>query len=184
MSRQPGEEVLNAAGVAALLDGLTLAVAERFGDDPGLCVIGIRRRGDELARRLNRMLGDRLGRTLDCGTLDITLYRDDFDSLSEQPVVGATEISFPLDGRTVVLVDDVLFTGRTIRAALDEILELGRPSRVVLVVLVDRGWRELPIEAALVGPRLETSRDDDVQVLLEGSDGVDRVELRRGSRGG
>ncbi|HET9014387.1 MAG TPA: bifunctional pyr operon transcriptional regulator/uracil phosphoribosyltransferase PyrR [Thermomicrobiaceae bacterium] len=183
MSRQPGEEVLNATGIAALLDGLTLAVAERFGNDPGLCVIGIRRRGDELARRLNRMLGDRLGRTPDCGTLDITLYRDDFDSLSEQPVVGATDIPFPLDGRTVVLVDDVLFTGRTIRAALDEILELGRPSRVVLVVLVDRGWRELPIEAALVGRRLETARADDVQVLLEGSDGVDRVVLRRGGHG-
>lgn len=184
MSGRAPAEILDADGIAGLLDGLTLAIAERFGDDPGLCLIGIRRRGDELAQRLSRTLAERLGRELPCGTLDITLYRDDFDSLSEQPVVGATDISFPLDGRIVVLIDDVLFTGRTIRAALDEILELGRPSRVVLVVLVDRGWRELPIEAALVGRRLETSRNDDVQVLLMGSDGVDRVVLRRGARDG
>lgn len=171
--------MLRGAEVDAVLDGMAGAIASDFGAVPGLCLIGIRRRGDALAQRLRAKLAARLGRELPCGTLDITLYRDDFDSLSEQPVVGATDIPFTLDGRTVILVDDVLFTGRTVRAALDEILELGRPARVALAVLVDRGWRELPIAASFVGRSLVTAHDDDVQVLLCESDGIDAVLVRR-----
>jgi pyrimidine operon attenuation protein/uracil phosphoribosyltransferase len=113
------------------------------------------------------------------GRLDITLYRDDFDSLSQDPIIGETDIPFELDGRTVNLNDDVLFTGRTIRAALGQILDLGRPARVVLAVLIDRGGHELPIAADLVGRTLDTEPDDEVQVLLAESDGIDAVILRR-----
>lgn len=177
------EEILDAVGVATLLDVLADSIIADFGGDPELCLIGIKRRGDVLAERLRPRLAERLGPELRCGSLDITLYRDDFESLSEQPMVGETEIPFPLDDRTVVLVDDVLFTGRTVRAALDEILELGRPARVVLAVLIDRGWRELPICADLVGRKLITEREDDVQVFLLETDGRDAVVLRSGGDG-
>lgn len=174
-----GEEVLAAEGLAEALERLAGEIAERFGDAPGLALVGVKRRGDLLARRLSQRLAERLGRELPVGSLDITLYRDDFDSLSEQPIVGQTEIAFPLEGRTVVLVDDVLFTGRTVRAALDELLDLGRPARIVLAVLIDRGGRELPICADIVGHTLAVEAGDQVQVLLSELDGRDAVLLFR-----
>jgi pyrimidine operon attenuation protein/uracil phosphoribosyltransferase len=163
--------------VNRLVDHLANELAARFGRAPGLVLVGIKRRGDLLARRLSERLAERLGCGIAVGSLDITLYRDDFDSLSEQPIVGQTEIAFPLDGRTVVLVDDVLFTGRTVRAALDELLDLGRPARIVLVVLIDRGGRELPICADLVGQAVAVDPGDHVQVLLRELDGRDGVLL-------
>jgi pyrimidine operon attenuation protein / uracil phosphoribosyltransferase len=172
-------ETIGASEVEGLVEGLAGQIAAALDDAPDPCLIGIRRRGDSLAQRLGERLRGRLGADLPLASLDITLYRDDFDSLSETPVVGQTEITFPLGGRTVVLVDDVLFTGRTVRAALDEILEFGRPARVMLAVLVDRGWRELPIAADFVGLRLETAREDDVQVLLEAVDGRDAIQISR-----
>ncbi|HET8625887.1 MAG TPA: bifunctional pyr operon transcriptional regulator/uracil phosphoribosyltransferase PyrR [Thermomicrobiales bacterium] len=181
----PGETVLlDAAGIAALLGRFTEALAVGFGAADDLCLVGIKRRGDVLARRLQASLAVRLGRELPLGSLDITLYRDDFDSLAEEPVVGTTEIPFALDRRTVILVDDVLFTGRTVRAALDELLNLGRPARVALVVLIDRGWRELPIAADLAGLTVATARDDDVAVALAETDDEERAVLRRGARPG
>lgn len=174
-----GEEVLAAEGLAEALERLAGEIAERFGDAPGLVLVGVKRRGDLLARRLSQRLAERLGREVPVGSLDITLYRDDFDSLSEQPIVGQTEIAFPLEGRTVVLVDDVLFTGRTVRAALDELLDLGRPARIVLAVLIDRGGRELPICADIVGQTLAVEPGDQVQVLLSELDGRDAVLLFR-----
>ena len=176
--------LLDAAGLAAALDRLAAGIARDFGAAPDLCLVGIKRRGDVLARRLQALLAARLGRALPLGSLDITLYRDDFDSLSEELTVGATQIPFALDRRTVVLVDDVLFTGRTVRAALDELLDLGRPARIVLAVLIDRGWRELPIAPDLVALTLETAPDDDVQVALVETDGRDAVTLRRAGDGG
>jgi pyrimidine operon attenuation protein / uracil phosphoribosyltransferase len=172
-------ETLGADAVDELVERLVEQIASALADEPDPCVIGIRRRGDSLAQRLGERLRSRLDIDLPLASLDITLYRDDFDSLSETPVVGQTEIAFPLGGRTVVLVDDVLFTGRTVRAALDEILEFGRPARVLLAVLVDRGWRELPIAADFVGLRLETARRDNVQVLLEEVDGHDEIRTSR-----
>lgn len=172
-------EVSDAAGIAELLDRLVNVTLQAFSDETQLCLVGIRRRGDVLAQRLRAQLSERLNRELLCGSLDITLYRDDFDSLTRDLVVGATDIPFSIEGRTVLLIDDVLFTGRTIRAALDEILELGRPARVALLVLIDRGWRELPIAADLVALTLTTQRDDDVQVLLQETDGREAVLLRR-----
>lgn len=172
-------EILDAAGIESLLDQLADQIAGRYGQNSDLCLIGVRRRGDVLAERLRARLKTSLGQPLPIGSLDITLYRDDFDSLSQDPVVAETVIPFTLDGRTVILVDDVLFTGRTTRAALDELLDLGRPARIVLVALIDRGWRELPIAADIVGKTIATERDDDVQVLLAESDRRDSVTLRR-----
>ena len=172
-------EILDAGAIAGTVERLAHDVVERYAQDDSLCLVGIRRRGDELARRLAAAI-ERAGHSRPpCGALDITLYRDDFDSLSPDPIVAASEIPFSLEGRTVVLVDDVLFTGRTVRAALDELLELGRPARIVLVVLIDRGWRELPVAADLAGRVVETSRQDDVQVLLAETDGRETVVLRR-----
>jgi pyrimidine operon attenuation protein / uracil phosphoribosyltransferase len=176
--------ILDAAGIAAALARLADRLARDFGAAPELCVVGIKRRGDVLAGRLAGGLAARLGRAVPLGSLDITLYRDDFDSLSEALTIGATDIPFALDRRIVILVDDVLFTGRTARAALDELLDLGRPARVVLTVLIDRGWRELPIAPDLVGLRVETARDDDVRVALAETDGEDRVTVRRAGADG
>lgn len=173
------EHVLAEEELARLVERLAGEIAERFGHAPGLVLVGVKRRGDLLARRLSQRLAERLGREVPVGSLDITLYRDDFDSLSEQPIVGQTEIAFPLDGRTVVLVDDVLFTGRTVRAALDELLDLGRPARIALAVLIDRGGRELPICADIVGQALVVEPGDQVQVLLSELDGRDAVVLFR-----
>lgn len=175
--------VLDAAGVAAAIDRLAAEIARDLGAAADLCVVGIKRRGDAIGRRLCAALAARLGREVPLGSLDITLYRDDFDSLSEELTIGATDIPFALDRRTAILTDDVLFTGRTIRAALDELLDLGRPARIVLAVLIDRGWRELPIAPDYVGLRVETARADDVEVSLADTDGEDRVALRRAGGG-
>jgi pyrimidine operon attenuation protein/uracil phosphoribosyltransferase len=171
--------VLDEQQIDQLLDELADKTVDRYGASTEPCLIGIRRRGDVLAARLRERLIDRMSPLPPLGRLDITLYRDDFDSLSQNPVIGETDIPFELDGRTVILVDDVLFTGRTIRAALGQILDLGRPARVVLVVLIDRGWRELPIVADLVGHTLITEPEDEVQVLLNDTDGVEAVVLRQ-----
>lgn len=177
MSVEDTTRILDANQISALVEQLAGDMASRLSDCPNLCLIGIKRRGDVLAIRLQALIAARLGRDIPCGTLDITLYRDDFDSLAEQPVVGATDIPFSLVDRTIVLVDDVLFTGRTVRAALDELLMLGRPARVVLAVLIDRGWRELPIAADFTGTSLESRQGDDVQVRLLETDGEEAVLL-------
>src|SRR5438034_8473711 len=130
-----------------------------------LCVVGIRRGGVHLARRLQAEIARTTGVEPALGTLDIALYRDDVGEHGT-PVVGATEIRFPVQGKTIVLVDDVLYTGRTVRAALDELVDFGRPRRVWLAVLVDRGGRELPIRADFVGATLEVADADDVEVRL------------------
>jgi pyrimidine operon attenuation protein / uracil phosphoribosyltransferase len=144
-----------------------------------LALVGIRSRGEHLARRLARQLQRISGRALPTGALDITLYRDDLmrQPVGPQPVVRSTEIPFPVDGRIILLVDDVLYTGRTVRAALDALIDLGRPQAIQLVVLVDRGHRELPIKADYVGKNLPTSRRESVQVRLEEVDGDDEVVI-------
>lgn len=165
--------------MARTLERLACQVLERHGADDagGLLLVGIRRRGVDLARRLARILGDRLGREIPLGTLDINLYRDDWTSLAAMPALGASSIPLPLEGRRVLLVDDVLYTGRTIRAALEGILDYGRPATVELLVLIDRGHRELPIHADYVGRVIDSSRSERVDVLLEEQDGSDEVRL-------
>jgi pyrimidine operon attenuation protein/uracil phosphoribosyltransferase len=139
-------------------------------------VVGIRRRGDELAHRLIALLETRGVRDVALGSLDITLYRDDLAEIGPSAIVRTTEINFDVDGRYLVLVDDVLFTGRSVRSALDAIIDLGRPKAIRLAVLVDRGGRELPIQPDFVGVRMGTEHRQ-VAVLLRETDGLDRVEV-------
>ena len=168
----------------ARLGAEILSRAQSAGEADGLAVVAVRRGGVTLAARLRAQLGRALGRELPAGTLDIALYRDDLSARGAAPVIGPTEIGFPLDGKTVVLVDDVLFTGRTVRAALDELVDFGRPRRVWLAVLVDRGGRELPVAADFVGAVVDAAASDDVQVRLR-EDGVPEdvvvVKPRRGT---
>lgn len=171
MSRTLGPDDIE-AGIKALAG----AIRERTKGEP-VALIGIRSRGDEVAERVCTILAED-DRELDFGILDISLYRDDFAHLHENPKLQGSEIDFDLNGRHLVLVDDVLFTGRTIRAALDALSDYGRPGKVELAVLIDRGHRELPIQPDYVGIPLETSRRDHVLVSLQGTDGEDKVELK------
>jgi pyrimidine operon attenuation protein / uracil phosphoribosyltransferase len=152
-------------------------IVERHPDMKGTVLVGVRSRGVPLARRLARAIEKAVGVAPRVGALDITLYRDDFTSIAAQPVTKGTDIPFSIDGQTVILVDDVLYTGRTVRAALDELIDFGRPARIELAVLVDRGHRELPVRADYVGKTAGTTRDEMIQVLLDEEDGRDGVLL-------
>jgi pyrimidine operon attenuation protein/uracil phosphoribosyltransferase len=149
-----------------------------------LVFIGIRRRGVTIAQRLSQKLKDIAGVSVPVGALDITLYRDDLSEISSQPVLKKTEIAFTLKGKTIILLDDVLYTGRTVRAALDGIIDLGRPTAIQLAVLVDRGHRELPIQANYVGKNISTSKNESVELLLEEEDGIDQVIIKKGNVNG
>jgi Pyrimidine operon attenuation protein/uracil phosphoribosyltransferase len=142
-----------------------------------LAFVGIRRRGVPLAQRLARKISELEQFDIPVGTLDINLYRDDLSTVGVTPVVSATDIPFPVAGKDIILVDDVLYTGRTIRAALDALFDQGRPASVQLLVLIDRGHRELPIEARYVGRMVQTTKDEIVEVKLQETDGVERVLL-------
>jgi pyrimidine operon attenuation protein/uracil phosphoribosyltransferase len=174
---------MNAQEIEQAVGRLAAEVAERAradGSDTGLAIVGIRRGGVHLAGRLRGRLAKLLGKEPPLGTVDIALYRDDLDEKGAVPVVGPTDVRFPVDGKTILLVDDVLYTGRTVRAALDELVDFGRPRRVWLLVLVDRGGRELPIAADFVGARLSAADPDDVQVrLTEGGAAADEVVVTR-----
>jgi pyrimidine operon attenuation protein/uracil phosphoribosyltransferase len=152
-------------------------ILERNRGAEGIAVIGIRRRGAVLADRIVKKIEEIEGRKVPLGILDITLYRDDLTLIAASPVVHSTEIGFDLDDVTIVLVDDVLYTGRTVRAALDEIIDFGRPRAIQLAVLVDRGHRELPIRADYVGKNVPTSRHESVEVRVEEMDDIDEVVM-------
>ena len=142
-----------------------------------LIIVGIQRRGVQLAERIVRIIQAQEGVTVPTGALDITLYRDDLQTVGPRPVVGATHLPWTLDNRRVVIVDDVLYTGRTVRAALDELADFGRPSRITLAVLIDRGGRELPIHADVVGRTVEVQPTQRVDVFVEELDGRDEVVI-------
>ena len=142
-----------------------------------LIIVGIQRRGVQLAARLVSHIAESEGANVAQGALDITLYRDDLQTVGPRPVVGPTNIPVDVDGRRVVIVDDVLYTGRTVRAALDELADFGRPMRIALAVLIDRGGRELPIQPDIVGKRVEINPDQRVDVLVNELDGRDAVVL-------
>jgi pyrimidine operon attenuation protein/uracil phosphoribosyltransferase len=152
-------------------------ILERNKGAGSLALVGIAARGDDLARRLAGEIERIEGATVPVGVLDITFYRDDIGYRAEAPEVHETRVEFDITGRTVILVDDVLFTGRTIRAALDALVDFGRPTAIQLAVLVDRGHRELPIRADFVGKNVPTKRDDDVRVAVRELDGEDAVEV-------
>jgi pyrimidine operon attenuation protein/uracil phosphoribosyltransferase len=154
---------------------LAAAIRERTAGK-AIALVGIRSRGDEVAERLCNRLAEE-DRELELGVLDISLYRDDYEHLHENPKLQESDIPFTVDGAHIILVDDVLFTGRTIRAALDALSDYGRPAKVELAVLIDRGHREMPVQPDYVGVRLETSRLDHVHVSLEATDGEDKIEV-------
>jgi len=158
-------------------------IVEFAGGTDRLVLVGIQRRGPELAHRLAALIEAHEGVSLPRGTLDITLYRDDVGTIGPKPVVGETHLPHDVDGRCVMIVDDVLFPGRTVRAALDELTDFGRPARIGLCTLIERSGRELPIQADIVGKRVDARPTDRVDVWLAEVDGRDAVELVRGKRG-
>jgi len=154
-------------------------IVEKQAGTQGLALVGIQRRGVPLAQRVADAIAEHEGILLPVGALDITFYRDDLSLVAEQPMVKGTDLPFDLNGVTVVVVDDVLYTGRTVRAAMDALIDFGRPRAIRLAVLIDRGHRELPIRADHVGKNVPTSREEIVKVLLEETDGEDAVEIER-----
>lgn len=170
--------LLEAEEMSRVLERLASQIVERHGNCEQTVLLGIQRRGVDLANRLSKLLEAKLGQKLPFGTLDINLYRDDWTTLHNRPSIGESNIPTPLDNKKVILVDDVLFTGRTIRAALEAILDYGRPNQVELLVLVDRGHRELPIHADYVGRKINTARIEKVNVHTAERDGQDLVVLQ------
>ena len=171
--------VLERDDLRRTLQRIAHEIAEKNPDPEGLVIVGIHTRGALLARRLHTLLGELTAVELPIGDVDISFYRDDVGARApaSQPVVHASHIDFDLTGRTVVLVDDVLFTGRTVRAAIEAIFDYGRPQRVQLAVLCDRGHRELPFRPDYVGKNLPTAREERVNVRLEESDEIDQVTI-------
>jgi pyrimidine operon attenuation protein/uracil phosphoribosyltransferase len=169
--------ILDARAFARALQRMAVELLERAPEPRDVVLVGIQRRGVELAERLAGLIEKDEGVRVPRGALDITLYRDDLESIGPKPVIGETRLPGDLAGRHVVIVDDVLYTGRTVRAALDELADFGRPRRISLCVLVDRGGRELPIQADVVGARVETQDGDRVDVRVSELDGVDEVVL-------
>ena len=169
--------LMDAAAMARVVARMAHEVVEAEGGTHGVTLIGIRTRGVPLARRLAAEVEKSEGVRVPVGVLDITLYRDDLTTVAASPVLKRTEIAFPVEDQTVVLCDDVLYTGRTVRAAIDAVLDFGRPRRILCAVLVDRGRRELPIEAQFVGKRISTSATEIVSVTFKETDGEDDVWL-------
>ena len=175
--------IMEAAEIQQTLERMAQEIAGQAADRKALVIIGIHTRGVDLARRLQHILQSRFSQSVPVGMLDITLYRDDWTRLHTQPLVRATDFPFRIDDQDVVLVDDVLFTGRTIRAALDALIDYGRPRRVQVAVLVDRGHRELPICGQFIGLNLETAPTEQVNVRLVETDGLDQVVVESSAAG-
>ncbi len=169
--------IIDSSGIDRILTRMAHEILEEHEGTEQLSLIGIQTRGVHMARRLQKRIHAIEGVEVPVGILDITMYRDDWTRISHHPVIQATDISFSVDGRDILLIDDVLFTGRTIRAAMDALIDFGRPNRIELAVLVDRGHRELPIQANYVGKSMPTRRAETVNVMLSESDGLDQVVL-------
>lgn len=174
--------ILDALEIGRILSRMAHEVIERNRDLADLALVGIRTGGVHLAHRLAGKLKEIEGVVLPVGALDITLYRDDLATKREQPTVRKTEIHFDITDKKVILVDDVLFTGRTIRAAMDELIDFGRPCEIQLAVLIDRGHRELPIRANYVGKSLPTAREEKVKVLLKEEGEIDQVIIENATQ--
>ncbi len=170
--------ILSSAEIRKILENLSGQVIKEMGNS--LALIGIKRRGAILAQRIKKILEKKTKSSIDCGCVDITLYRDDFSAIGSHPVVSGSELMFDLDDRKILLVDDVLYTGRTIRAAIDQIIDYGRPAMIRLFVLVDRtNCRELPIQPDYVGMRTIVSKNQIVEVRLKEIDGTEEVVIKK-----
>jgi pyrimidine operon attenuation protein/uracil phosphoribosyltransferase len=174
---QPEKVVLDQDDIRRTLVRIAHEIVEKNVEPERLAIVGIHRRGAILAARLKVLVDDLLDAEVPLGDLDISFYRDDLASRPEQPVVHASHIDFPVDGRTVIVIDDVLYTGRTVRAAIEALFGYGRPARVQLAVLADRGHRELPIRPDYVGKNLPTAHSERVNVRLEELDDIDEVTI-------
>ena len=172
--------VLNARALERTLSRMADEIVEQNDGTDDLVLVGIQRRGVHVAARIAKVIAEREGVDVPQGALDITLYRDDLQTVGPRPVVGRTDIPFAIDGKSVVIVDDVLFTGRTVRAALNELADFGRPARVRLAVVVDRGGRELPIQPDVVGKPVDVNPGGRVDVYMAEHDGKDEVVLDSG----
>jgi pyrimidine operon attenuation protein/uracil phosphoribosyltransferase len=174
-----GKVIYSVKEIESMIGNLVQDVLTEYPDLKGVALLGIRTGGADLALRMQDRFAEAVGRKVPMGVLDINLYRDDYDMGDRQPEIRETKIDFPVRGKTILLVDDVLFTGRTIRAALEAINDYGRPAAVRLAVLIDRGWRELPIAADYLGARVETSARERIVVSFpgEGEATVERIEL-------
>ena len=170
-------QLMSASEIDRTLVRLAHEILERTSDINRLAFVGIRRRGVPLAQRLSQKIEALEHHKVPVGVLDISLYRDDLSTVSHQPVVNGTDIPFSVTGKDVILMDDVLYTGRTIRASLDALFDHGRPANIQLLVLIDRGWRELPIEARYVGRTVQTSASEIIEVKFNEIDGQERVLL-------
>jgi len=177
MSRPERTTILDARALSRALQRMAVEVLELAHGTEDLLLMGIQRRGVELAERIAKQIETDEGAAVPRGALDITLYRDDLQTVGPKPVIGETRLPGDLTGKHVVIVDDVLFTGRTVRAALDELADFGRPKRISLCVLVDRGGRELPIQPDIVGKQVKVNSGERVDVLVEEVDGKDQVDL-------
>ena len=169
--------ILDAKALSRTLRRMADEIVELFDGTDDVVLVGIQRRGVQLSDRLAALIEEREGEPVPRGSLDLTLYRADLQTVGPRPVVGPTHLPWDLDGKRVVIVDDVLYTGRTVRAALDELADFGRPARIALAVVVDRGGRELPIHADVVGKTIEVAKSDRVDVFVQELDGEDAVVL-------
>ena len=169
--------ILDKKDIERVITRMTHEILEVHKGTENLTLVGIQTRGVYLAKRIQSKINEIEGIEIPTGDIDITLYRDDWTRISHHPVVQDTDIFFSVDGKQIILIDDVLFTGRTTRAAMDAIIDFGRPDRIELAVLVDRGHRELPVQANYVGKQVETNRSDTVNVLLSEHDREDKVVI-------
>jgi pyrimidine operon attenuation protein/uracil phosphoribosyltransferase len=178
-------KILDQKNFERTLIRLAHEILEKNKGAENLVLVGIRTRGEFLAKRIAKKIEEIEHRDISVGLLDITLYRDDLRDKLSQPILRGTDIPFDVSGRDIILIDDVLFTGRTIRAALDELVDMGRPASIQLAVLIDRGHRELPIRADFVGKNIPTSANEKVKVSMkevDGEDGVNLIEMTEGEK--
>lgn len=175
--KEKNVSIMDGDAVNRALTRISFEIIEKNKGAKHICLVGIQRRGVVLAQRIAKKIEDIEGAKIPVGVLDITFYRDDLSMLDEHPMVTGTEISFPIEGSTVVLVDDVLYTGRTVRAAIDALMELGRAQVIQLAILIDRGHRELPIRADFVGKNVPTAKNEIIEVMVQEVDGQEGVAI-------
>jgi len=177
------KEILNKHELDSIITRITFQILEKCSNFENIALIGIKRRGAILADRINDKIKEHSGKKAPVGYLDITLYRDDLTEIADYPLLSGTEIDFRVKGKNIILIDDVIFTGRTVRSALDAIIDFGRPEKIILACLIDRGHRELPIQADFTGKYVPTSLDEKINVKLRELDEVDSVSIEKNEDG-